>query len=147
MRRSCSTDTALPRSAFTRCDDRPLTVQRQLDRRKGATEQGTAPTSPVPPSHPEADRLALPVTQDARAEHSLDVSHPSMIVPHGATDAVEAERKKPHAFDHAVRPHSVEEFVWAMISAWGLAGWWGSDANQTVVRKRRSELVRSVATC
>lgn len=86
-----------------------------------------------------------PITQDGE-DLSLEASHPSLVVPHGHQEAEAAEREKPHAFDYAVPTHLIEAYIWSMISAWGLFGWWGSKENEKLVRTRSFEYPLSFQT-
>jgi hypothetical protein len=51
--------------------------------------------------------MGEPQTQASRGELSIDVSHPSLIVPHGAEEAAERVKSKPRFAEYMCSAHEV----------------------------------------
>lgn len=72
-----------------------------------------------------------PRTQVSRGEVSLDISHASLIIPHGQT--VTEKSKKPKLSDYACSVYEVERYVLDCIRDVIPNAFWGSEANRKVV--------------
>ena len=80
-----------------------------------------------------------PRTQVSRGEVSLDTSHPSLVIPHGQTQAVAQNVKKPKLSEYACTIYEVECYVLDCVRDVIPKAFWGSEANRKVVEK--SELL------
>jgi hypothetical protein len=76
-----------------------------------------------------------PRTQVSRGEVSLDTSHPSLVIPHGQTQAVAQNVKKPKLSEYACTIYEVECYVLDCVRDVIPKAFWGSEANRKVVEK------------
>ncbi|KAH8924088.1 hypothetical protein BT69DRAFT_109616 [Atractiella rhizophila] len=76
---------------------------------------------------------AEPHTQISKNEVSLEVSHPSLVVPHGAREAKEAVRLQPKFSEYTIAAYEVESYVKAIALAIFPADLWGSDTNWDIM--------------
>lgn len=83
-----------------------------------------------------------PRTQVSRGDVSLDTSHPSLVIPHGQTQAVAQNVKKPKLSEYACTVYEVECYVLDCVRDVIPKAFWGSEANRKVVEK--SELLSSL---
>lgn len=70
----------------------------------------------------------------SHGEVSLDVSHASLVVPHGQTQAVAQKTKKPKLSDYACTVYEVERYVLDCVRDVVPNAFWGSEANRKVVK-------------
>ncbi|BGP40727.1 Telomerase reverse transcriptase [Rhodotorula kratochvilovae] len=83
-----------------------------------------------------------PRTQVSRGDVSIDISHASLVVPHGQTQAQEKAREKPKLAEYACSFYEVERFVLDAVAEVIPRAFWGSDANCRVVQSRISAFIR-----
>ncbi|BGP56240.1 hypothetical protein JCM8202_005757 [Rhodotorula sphaerocarpa] len=97
----------------------------------------------------EEDRSAIlelssaePHTQVSRGEVSLDVSHNSLVLPHGQTQALAQRTKKPKLSEYACEVHSVERYVLECVRDVIPRAFWGSEANRKLVESNVAKVLR-----
>ncbi|GAA6058467.1 hypothetical protein JCM3770_002740 [Rhodotorula araucariae] len=83
-----------------------------------------------------------PRTQVSRGDVSIDISHASLIVPHGQTQAQEKAREKPKLAEYACSFYEVESFVLDAVAEVIPSAFWGSDENFKLIRSRIAAFVR-----
>lgn len=79
------------------------------------------------------DLSTEPRTQVSRGEVSLDTSHPSLVIPHGQTQAAAQNAKKPKLSEYAASIYEVECYVLGCVRDVIPRAFWGSEANRKVV--------------
>ncbi|KAM0789504.1 hypothetical protein ACM66B_000323 [Microbotryomycetes sp. NB124-2] len=82
-------------------------------------------------------------TQVSRTEVSIDVSHPSLIEPHGAEEAAARAQAKPRFEDYVCSNHEVMRFVRAVVTEVVPRDMWGSQANLEAILDHIAALLRS----
>ncbi|GJN91088.1 hypothetical protein Rhopal_004105-T1 [Rhodotorula paludigena] len=85
---------------------------------------------------------AEPRTQVSRGDVSIDISHASLVVPHGQTQAEERQQAKPKLAQFACSFYGVERFVESVTRDVIPRAFWGSDDNYKVIRSHISAFVR-----
>ncbi|GAA5992398.1 hypothetical protein JCM10908_000464, partial [Rhodotorula pacifica] len=83
-----------------------------------------------------------PRTQVSRGEVSLDTSHPSLVIPHGQTQAVAQNVKKPKLSEYACSIYEVECYVLDCVRDVIPKGFWGSEGNRKLAERNVSKLLR-----
>ncbi|KPV77795.1 uncharacterized protein RHOBADRAFT_33988, partial [Rhodotorula graminis WP1] len=83
-----------------------------------------------------------PHTQISRGDVSIDISHASLVVPHGQTQAQEKAREKPKLAEFACSFHEVERFVQGAVGEVIPRAFWGSVENARLIDDRISAFIR-----
>ncbi|GAA5844734.1 hypothetical protein JCM9279_002901 [Rhodotorula babjevae] len=83
-----------------------------------------------------------PHTQVSRGDVSIDISHASLVIPHGQTQAQEKARDKPKLAEFACSFHEVERFVHGAVAEVIPRAFWGSVENARLVEDRISAFIR-----
>ncbi|BGP25246.1 Telomerase reverse transcriptase [Rhodotorula toruloides] len=80
-------------------------------------------------------------TQVSRGEVSVDISHTSLVIPHGRTQANEQARSKPKLAEFACSLHEVDLYVQEVVREVIPKAFWGSDQNFKLVQKHISSFL------
>ncbi|BGP32724.1 Telomerase reverse transcriptase [Rhodotorula toruloides] len=80
-------------------------------------------------------------TQVSRGEVSVDISHTSLVVPHGQTQANEQARSKPKLAEFAFSLHEVDRYVQEVVREVIPKAFWGSEQNFKLVQKHISSFL------
>ncbi|KAK4334926.1 Telomerase reverse transcriptase [Rhodotorula toruloides] len=80
-------------------------------------------------------------TQVSRGELSVDISHTSLVIPHGQTQANEQARSKPKLAEFACSLHEVDRYVQEIVREVIPKAFWGSEQNFKLVQKQISSFL------
>ncbi|BGP08731.1 Telomerase reverse transcriptase [Rhodotorula toruloides] len=80
-------------------------------------------------------------TQVSRGEVSVDISHTSLVIPHGQTQANEQARSKPKLAEFACSLHEVDRYVQEVVREVIPKAFWGSEQNFKLVQKHISSFL------
>jgi hypothetical protein len=86
------------------------------------------------------DLVSEPRTQATRADNSVTLSHSSLVLPRGGTQAEKHTENKPKLAEYACSFYEVDSYVNAVVSQVIPRAFWGSEVNQQLVQRRASFL-------